>query len=484
MEKKYVKQLEDYIWEIGRGFRKGMRVPIRVLASKQIFDTMDVQVFDQAANVASLPGIKDYSYVMPDGHSGYGFPIGGVAAFDVSDGGIISPGGIGFDINCGVRLMKTSLTYNEARDKIKELVGSLFKEVPSGVGVASKHKLSDSEFKEMAENGTIWAIENGYGTKKDLEHIELGGKADWADSSKISQRAIARGRSQVGTLGSGNHYLEIQRIKEGDIFDGSVAKRLGLFEDQVVIMFHTGSRGGGHQIATDYLQTFLASMEGKYKIKVTDKELASAPFYSDDGQDYYKAMGCGVNISFANRQLIASKVSEVFGRVFRGDPDKLGISTVYEVAHNRATLERHDVDGVEKEFLVHRKGATASYYPGRKEIPKAYRMMGSPVLIGGSMETSSFLLLGDSGARDTFCSTVHGAGRTMSRGRARKEYDGNKIKEEMLKKKIYVDSASLAGLAEEAGAAYKPVDEVVETVDRLGISRRVARFTPVGNIKG
>ncbi len=484
MEAKSVKKIDEFTREIPKSFRKGMKVPIRILGSKRIFDEMDEQVFTQAANVATLPGIINYSYVMPDGHSGYGFPIGGVAAFDVDDGGVISPGGIGFDINCGVRLIKTDLIYDEVRDKIKELVTGLFKEVPSGVGASSKYKLSDTEFKEMAEGGTVWAVEKGFGTKKDLKHIELGGRADWADSSKISNKVISRGRSQIGTLGSGNHYLEIQYIKKNDIFDKKTADKFGLFENQVVIMFHTGSRGGGHQIATDYLQTFLSSMTSKYGIKIEDRELACAPFYSNDGQDYYKAMGCGVNISFANRQVIASKVNEVFSRVFKKDPEKLGMETVYEVAHNRATLEKHRLDSREKQVLVHRKGATASYYPGRPEIPAAYRKFGSPVLIGGSMETSSFLLVGSEGAKSTFCSTVHGAGRVMSRSQARREYDGKVIKENMLKRRIYVDSASLSGLAEEAGGAYKQVDDVVETVDNLDISRKVARFSPIGNIKG
>ncbi|MCW1301840.1 MAG: RtcB family protein [Candidatus Parvarchaeota archaeon] len=410
--------------------------------------------------------------------------MGAVAAFDTGNGGIISPGMIGFDINCSVRLIKTSLTFKDVRQSLKQLVEELFKAIPSGVGSESKVKLTESSFKELAEGGAEWAVSNGFGKKEDLERIELNGRAAWADAEKISKTAVKRGLNQIGTLGSGNHYLEIEHLKSDNIFDQKLAKKWGLFEDQILILVHTGSRGAGHQIASDYMNSFLQVMKSKYNIDVPDRELAAVPFASKEGQDYYKAMGCGVNISFANKQIILQRAREVFSKVFKSDPDSLGMDILYDVAHNRATLERHEVDGEKMELLVHRKGATASYYPGREEIPKAYRQDGSPVLIGGSMQTASYLLVGSENSKMTFCSTVHGAGRAMSRHKAKEKYDGKKLKQEMIKSGIYVDTDSLSGLAEEAGGAYKDVDEVVDSVHEAGISRKVAKFLPIGVIKG
>ncbi len=478
------KRVGDLEWVIDKSFKEGMRVPIRLFGTENLIKNLDPQVYDQAANVATLPGAEKEIILMPDAHSGYGAPIGTVAAFDVNNGGIISPGMIGFDINCSVRLIKTNLTLKDVKPKLKTLVEEFFKAIPSGVGSESKVRLKESEFKELADGGARWATERGFGKKEDLERIELNGNAEWADSGKLSKAAVKRGLNQIGTLGSGNHYLEIEHLVPENVFDDKLAKKWGLFDDQILILVHTGSRGAGHQIASDYMNSFASIMKSKYNIEVPDRELAAVPFLSDDGQDYYKAMGCGVNISFANKQIILQRVREVMSKVFKSDEDSLGIDIVYDVAHNRATLEKHEIDGENLELLVHRKGATASYYPGRKEIPKLYRQDGSPVLIGGSMQTASYLLVGSENSRQTFCSTVHGAGRMMSRHKAKEKYDGKKLKEEMIKSGIYVDTDSLSGLAEEAGGAYKDVNEVVESVDKAGISRKVAKFLPLGVIKG
>ncbi len=479
-----VRRVGDLEWTVDKTFKEGMKVPIRLFGTENIIKNLDPQVYEQAANVASLPGIEKEVILMPDAHSGYGAPIGTVAAFDVNNGGVISPGMIGFDINCSVRLIRTNLTLKDVKSKLKTVVEELFKAVPSGVGSESKVKLKESDFKELADGGARWAVEHGFGKKKDLERIELNGNAGWADSGKLSKAVIKRGLNQIGTLGSGNHYLEIEHLISTNIFDEELAKEWDLFDDQILILVHTGSRGAGHQIASDYMNSFAKIMKSKYGIEVPDRELAAVPFLSNDGQDYYKAMGCGVNISFANKQIILQRVREVFSKIFKSDSDSLGIDIVYDVAHNRATLERHEVDGEDLELLVHRKGATASYYPGRKEIPALYRKEGSPVLIGGSMQTASYLLVGSENSRQTFCSTVHGAGRMMSRHKAKEKYDGKKLKDEMIKSGIYVDTDSLSGLAEEAGGAYKDVNEVVDSVDKAGISKKVAKFLPLGVIKG
>jgi tRNA-splicing ligase RtcB len=462
-----------------------MRVPVRVIATKKLLDEMDLQVYDQATNVATLPGIQKFAFVMPDGHSGYGFPIGGVAAFDVNEGGVISPGGIGFDINCGMRTVLTNLTYEDVKPHLKTLVDKLFERVPAGVGSTGFVKISKDEFKRKVVNeGAHWAVEAGYGWPEDLERTELNGRADWADGTKISSKAVERGYNQIGTLGSGNHYLEIQWVKPENIKDERLAKKWGIFPNQIVVTFHCGSRGFGHQIATDYLQVFLSVMERKYGIKILDRELACAPFNSPEGQDYYKAMGCGVNMSFANRQVILHRIREVFSNVFKQDPEKLGMHMLFDIAHNRATFEKHEVDGEVKEVIVHRKGATGSYYPGRPEIPKIYREDGSPVIIGGSMETGSYILVGAEKAKETFCSTTHGSGRTMSRTKARKIWRGEILLKELEKRGIYVRSVSYAGAAEEAGGAYKNIDEVIEATHMSGISLKVVKLVPLGNIKG
>jgi len=388
-------------------------------------------------------------------------------------------------INCGMRLVLTNFTYKDVQPKLKSLVDNLFDRVPAGVGSKGFVKLTANEFKEVIEQGAKWCVEKGYGWKEDLEKTEEDGSMQDADSKKISDRAISRGLSQIGTLGSGNHYLEIQVVKDENIFDKEIAKKIGLFPEQVVIMFHCGSRGFGHQVATDYLQTFLNVMQSKYAIKILDRELACAPFNSKEGQDYFAAMKCAINMSFANRQTILHRIREVFSKIFNADAEKLGLKMVYDVAHNTAKLEKHNVNGQEKEILVHRKGATRAFGPGRKEICQEYRELGQPVIIGGSMETGSYLLLGTDGAmQKTFGSTAHGSGRTMSRTQARKMWHGQTLQKELEKKGIYIRTTSFSGLAEEAGHAYKNIDEVIEATSIAGISKKVCKFKPIGNVKG
>jgi tRNA-splicing ligase RtcB len=423
---------------------------------------------------------------MPDGHSGYGFPIGGVAAMDHEEG-VISPGGIGFDINCGMRLVTTNLTIRDVQPKLKELVDMLYERVPAGVGSTGFVRLNASEFREAVEQGGKWCVEKGFGWEEDLERTEEKGCMDGASAVKISSRAIQRGLNQIGTLGSGNHYLEVQSVKEERISDKEAAKKFGIFPDQVVVMFHCGSRGFGHQVASDFLQIFLNVMERKYGIRILDRELACAPFNSNEGQDYFAGMKCGINMSFANRQTILHRIREVFSKIFGSSAESLGLHMVYDVAHNTAKVEDHTVKGNRRRVLVHRKGATRAFGPGRDEVPRMYRELGQPVIIGGSMETGSYLLLGTEKADAetiTFASTAHGSGRTMSRTRAKNMFRGESLQRDMLKRGIYVRTVSYAGLAEEAGAAYKSIDEVVEATTLAGISRPVVRFVPIGNVKG
>src|SRR5574341_37110 len=479
------RKVSDAIWDMLPSFKPGMRVPARIMATEKILNAMDLQVYDQISNVATLPGIQKYAFCMPDGHSGYGFPIGGVAAFDVSEGGVISPGGIGFDINCGMRLVLTNLEYEEVKPHLRELVEKLFRRVPAGVGSRGFVRMSQEEFRDrVVMEGARWAVEKGYGWREDLERTELNGRAEWADNSTISPKAVERGFNQIGTLGSGNHYLEIQHVKPENIFNKKLAKKWGIFPDQVVIMFHCGSRGFGHQVATDYLTLFLSVMEKKYGIKILDRELACAPFHSREGQDYYKAMGCAVNMSFANRQVILHRVREAFAEEFGKSSEELGMHMLFDIAHNQGTFEKHEVDGKVKELIVHRKGATGSYYSGREEIPELYREDGSPVIIGGSMETGSYLLVGGPNAKQTFCSTAHGSGRTMSRTKAKHMVNGRELLRGMEARGIYVKSVSYAGVAEEAGFAYKDIDDVVEATARAGISLPVVKLLPLGNVKG
>jgi tRNA-splicing ligase RtcB len=479
-----IRQIADATWEVPATWMPGMRVPIRIFATPALLQDMDDAVFQQAANVACLPGIVGASYVMPDAHWGYGFPIGGVAAMD-PDEGVISPGGIGFDINCGMRLVLTDLTVDEVRPRLPELVDALADRVPAGVGCKGFVSLSKSEFTQVLREGARWAVRNGYGTAEDLARTEEGGCFPGADPDAVSARAVERGHHQIGTLGSGNHYLEVQVARPEHVVDAALAAQLGLTRPhQVAVMFHCGSRGFGHQVATDYLQVFLDVMTPKYRIPVLDRELACAPFRSPEGQRYYAAMCCAANMSFANRQVILHRVREVFEAVFRRSPAALNLRMVYDIAHNTAKLETHAVDGRRRRLLVHRKGATRAFAPGAAGLPPEYARCGQPVIIGGSMETGSYLLTGTGGGAASFCSTAHGSGRTMSRTRAKKLYRGRDLQRSMEARGIYVRTASYAGLAEEAGGAYKDIDEVAEATERAGLSHRVVRFTPIGNVKG
>ena len=481
---KCIQKITDTIWEIPKSYKEGMKVPARIYANEKIMEDMEDGVFEQITNVATLPGIVKHACCMPDGHWGYGFPIGGVAAMD-SETGVISPGGIGFDINCGVRMIVTNLTHKEVKPHLHKLVDNIFQKIPAGVGGKGMLKMTQDDFCELAEQGTRWCVKNGYGWQEDLERTEQGGSLPGADISKVSEKAIKRGFKQVGSLGSGNHFLELQIVKQENIFDGEIAKLFGITQpDQLVIMIHCGSRGFGHQIASDYLQKFLEVMEEKYKIKILDRELAGAPFHSQEGQDYYGAMNCAINMAFANRQLIMHGVREVFSDFFKKDARDLGMSMVYDVAHNTAKLENHIVDGEKRELLVHRKGATRAFGPGNKELPEIYQPIGQPVIIGGSMQTSSYLLVGIEEGSESFYTTAHGSGRTMSRSKARKKFHGKKLKREMQAQGIYVRPVSFLGLAEEAGGAYKNVNDVIASAESAGLSRKVLRTVPIGNIKG
>ena len=482
IDKKFIKQLNPYLWEISPDYKKDMRLPARIYASEKLFNEMDDGVFEQVTNVASLPGIVKYAICMPDGHWGYGFPIGGVAGFDIENG-VISPGGIGFDINCGMRLVRTNLTEEEVKPKLEELIDLLFHIIPAGVGSKGIIKLSKKELADVMVKGVSWCLERGYGWPEDKERIEEQGEIKGANPDNVSNKAVERGLHQIGTLGSGNHYLEVQRVNK--IFDQEVAKVFGIEkEGQITVMVHCGSRGFGHQIGTDYLRKFDQVMP-KYGLKVLDRELACAPFNSKEGKQYYSAMIGAANSAFVNRQVITHRIREGFNRVFKKDPRDLGLSIVYDVAHNIAKIEEYEINGVKKKLLVHRKGSTRSFGPGRPEIPREYQAVGQPVIVGGSMETGSYLLVGRQRAMDeAFGSTLHGSGRTMSRTKAKKQIRGRDLQQRMKQEGIIVRTASYAGLAEEAGFAYKDISEVVETVHQAGISLKVAELKPLANIKG
>ena len=474
----------DCVWEIPPGEKPGMLVPARIYASETLLAQMDQGVFEQVTNVACLPGIVRAALCMPDGHWGYGFPIGGVAAFRVEDG-VISPGGIGFDINCGMRVLRTNLTEAEVRPRLAALMDALFAAVPSGVGARGFVELDDDAFREVMCEGAGWCVRNGYGWPEDLAAIEAGGCLPGADPAGVSARALARGRAQLGTLGSGNHYLEIQVVPPEGIHDPGVARAFGIERPgQVLVMLHCGSRGFGHQVGTDYLRRFDAALPA-YGITVRDRELACAPFRSADGQAYFGAMNAAANTAFANRQVITHRVREVMSRVFGRDAHDLGLSVVYDVCHNTAKIERHVVDGHAADLVVHRKGATRAFGPGAPDVPAAYRDIGQPVIIGGSMEAGSALLVGTAHAMsETFGSTAHGAGRAMSRTQAKRRVWGQSLIKDMEARGILVRAASPSGVAEEAGFAYKDLDAVVDVVHRLDISRRVVSLRPIGNVKG
>src|SRR3989442_8833637 len=475
-----VNRITDDIWEIPLSEKPGMLVPARIYATREILQAMDSGVFDQVTNVACLAGIRRYALCMPDGHWGYGFPIGGVAAFDVQDG-VISPGGVGYDINCGMRLIRTDLTLADVRPHLERLMTEPFRKVPAGVGASGFVRLSGEEFGRVMTHGARWCVERGYGWHRDLVRMEEGGCIEGADPSIVTDHAIQRGINQLGTLGSGNHYLEVQVVSNERIFDPVTAAALGITgHEQIVVMVHCGSRGFGHQVASDYLKVFEKAMR-RYGITVKDQQLACAPFRSPEGQDYFAAMNCAANSAFANRQVITHQIREAFSAVFERSSESLGMEIIYDVAHNIAKVERYQ----EGELVVHRKGSTRAFGPGRPELPERYQKTGQPVICGGSMETGSYLLVGtDQAMRDTFGSTMHGSGRTMSRAQAKRSVRGEPLQKDMQKAGLLGKAAWMSGLVGEAGFAYKPISDVVETVERVGITKKVAELRPIGNIKG
>ncbi len=477
-----LKKISDYEWELEKGLKECMLAPGRIYISKKLLADVEDGALQQCANVACLPGIVKYSIAMPDIHFGYGFPIGGVAAFDAEDG-VISPGGVGFDINCGVRLLRTNLDFQGLKPRIKELIDHMFHSIPSGVGRKGKIRIGRGELDDVLRRGAAWAVDKGYGWEDDLENIEENGGMKGADSSRVSDFAKKRGAPQLGTLGSGNHFLEIQKVDE--IYDEELARAYGISgEGQITVMIHSGSRGCGHQICSDYLRDMERAAK-KYGIALPDRQLACAPAKSREAQDYYAAMQCGVNYGFANRQAIAHWTRESFEKVLGEDAESLGMHTVYEVAHNIAKLEEHVVEGEKRMVYVHRKGATRAFGPGSLEIPRKYRAHGQPVLIPGDMGSASYLLAGTEKAMGTtFGSTCHGAGRKLSRAAAKRKFWGEKVIKSMAAQGIYLRAASKPVIAEEAHGAYKDVSEVVRSAEGAGISKLVARLTPLGVAKG
>ena len=474
-----VKQIADAVWEME--MEGAMRVPARIFATPKLFETMGKdRTFGQLRNVASLPGIVKHACLMPDGHEGYCFPIGGVAAFDM-DTGVISPGGVGYDINCGVRLIATQLTKAEVEAKKGQLVDLLFKNVPSGVGAKGKLRVEQRELEDAIVRGVDWAIERGYGTQQDKEKTEESGRMEGADPSVVSEKAKKRGLPQFGTVGAGNHFIELQVVQQVLLPD--VAEKFGLKQGNVVVMVHCGSRGFGHQVCDDSLREMLAAAR-KYNIALPDPELCCAPINSPEAEKYIKAMRCAVNYAFNNRHIMMHWVRETFDEVFgKGTGEQMPL--VYDVCHNIAKFEEHDIDGQRKKVCVHRKGATRAFAPGRSELPAYYREIGQPVMIPGSMGTASYVLVGRQGSMEnSFGSSCHGSGRAMSRTRAVHTWTGKQIQSELAARGIMVKATESELLAEEAPGAYKNVDDVVGSVAAAGLSDIVARMVPIGVVKG
>ncbi len=477
-----LKRIDRYTWIIEKGYKHCMRVPAIIFADDLLLKKMREDLtLEQASNVACLQGIQVASYVMPDGHQGYGFPIGGVAGMSVEENGVISPGGVGYDINCGVRLLRTNLTYDDIKPKLKALVDAIFRNVPSGVGSRGKIRLSISELDKVLDEGVYWAVDKGYGWPEDPEHIEEKGSMKTADSSKVSRRAKERGAPQLGTLGSGNHFLEIQVVDR--IYDERIAKHLGLEEGQITIMIHTGSRGLGHQVASDYLLIMERAMR-RYGIRPPDRELASVPWNTREAQDYFAAMSAAANYAWTNRQLITHWVRESFREVFHTDPDKFDLHIIYDVAHNIAKIEEHLVNGKRMKLIVHRKGATRAFPPGHPEIPKDHKSIGQVVLIPGSMGTASYVMVGIPESARTWYSAPHGAGRWMSREAAVRRFSASEILSSLSNRGIYVRAATRRVVSEEAPQAYKDVDRVAQVAHEVKIAKLVARLRPIGVAKG
>ncbi|MFC7020894.1 MULTISPECIES: RtcB family protein [Haloarcula] len=476
-----LEKVRDYVWEIPE--QDGMRVPARVLASEALLDEIsDDKTLEQLRNSAHLPGVRKYTLCMPDGHQGYGFPVGGVAGIDAEEG-CISPGAVGYDINCGVRMLKTNLTYDDVQGHEAALVDALFDAIPSGLGGGGVHEGTVEDVEAILERGVDWALEHGYAVEEDLAHCEDEGYRPEADASKVSEKAKNRGRDQVGSLGSGNHFLEVQRVT--DVFRADVAADFGLSTDQIVVLIHCGSRGLGHQVCTDYLRKIEQAHQGLLE-QLPDKELAAAPAGSQLAEDYYAAMCAAINFAWVNRQLVMHRTRTVFEDVFDRSWADMGMYLLYDVAHNIAKREVHDVDGEKRELFVHRKGATRAFPAGRPELPPAYADVGQPIIIPGSMGAGSYVLRGGAESMtESFGSTAHGAGRLMSRTQAKQEYWGEDVRDDLREHEhVYVKAQSGATVAEEAPGVYKDVDEVVRVSDALGIGDKVARTFPVCNIKG
>jgi len=477
-----LRRIGSNIWEIPKESYPGMRVNGRIYASVNLIkQIMGDQSLKQVANVAFLPGIVGHSLAMPDIHWGYGFPIGGVAATGLENG-VISPGGVGFDINCGVRLIRSNLKFQDIKDKMPEIIEALYKKIPSGVGSEGIIKLNSQELKKVMSKGAQWAVEKGYGEKDDIAYTEENGRMIQANPDIVSKKAIQRGLFQLGTLGSGNHFLEIQLVDH--IYQPEIARQMGLEEGMVTILIHTGSRGFGHQVCTDHLSVMQKAVQ-RYNINLPDKQLACAPVNSPEGEKYYQAMCCAANFAWANRQCIMHWTREVFSKAFHISSERLELKLIYDVAHNIAKKELHHYNGRSVNLCVHRKGATRAFPPQHPELPLKYKDIGQPVLIPGDMGRFSFCSVGTKKAmNETFGSTCHGAGRVMSRGEAKREAKNRNIAAELKERNILVKARSKATLAEEMSNAYKDVSEVVDVMDKSGISGKVARMRPLGVIKG
>ncbi|MGQ4910892.1 MAG: RtcB family protein [Candidatus Thorarchaeota archaeon] len=479
-----IKKVSENIHEISKDTQQCMRVPVRIYASDKLVDKMRQDAtFQQAANAACLPGIYTQSIVLPDGHQGYGFPIGGVAATDY-EAGVISPGGVGYDINCGVRVLRTNLDEKDVRPKLRALIDQLFADVPTGVGKRGKIDLKNFRgVDEVLTGGAKWAVERGYGWEEDLDHQEANGRLDIANPSDVPDSAKSRGLRQSGTLGSGNHFLEIQLVDE--IYDQEAAEAMGIKrKGQVMVMIHSGSRGLGHQVCSEYIKKMMTAMR-KYNIEVPDRELCCAPTTSPEGQAYLGAMSAAANYAFANRQTMMHWTREAFGKVMGQSPEDLDMHLIYDVAHNMGKVEEHDIEGKRRKVVVHRKGATRAFPAGHPDVPAKYRSIGQPVLIPGTMGTASYILIGNQKSMElSFGSTAHGAGRFMSRSRAKKQFFGREVQERLSKEGIIVRATKGIVIAEEAPGAYKDVDEVVKVSDAVGIATKAVRLRPIGVIKG
>ncbi|MFA4989363.1 MAG: RtcB family protein [Candidatus Omnitrophota bacterium] len=477
-----LKKIDDFRWEIPRSYKPGMRVPGVIYADEKLLrDIRQDKAMEQVANVAFLPGIVKASLAMPDIHWGYGFPIGGVAATDIANGGVVSPGGVGFDINCGVRLLKTNLYFADVKDKLRDLTYALFSDVPSGVGAQGDIRVSAKEEEEILIKGARWAVEKGLGTQDDLDCTEEQGAIAGADPAAVSERAYARGKAQAGTLGSGNHFLEVQMIDQ--LYDRDACDELNLNLGQITVMIHSGSRGFGYQVCEDYTRSLMHCL-AKYNINVPDRQLASAPVNSTEGKAYLGAMKCAANYAWANRQCLMHLTRQTFERIFHLSWQKLGMFLIYDVAHNIAKIEKQMVDGQEKTLCVHRKGATRAIPPGHPALPQKYKQLGQPVIIPGDMGRNSYLLVGTAGAAETFYSACHGAGRVKSRTASARTINLDTLLKELESQGIIVKASGRATIAEEAPEAYKNVNTVVSVVHNAGLAKRVCRMRPLGVIKG